>query len=235
MPIQCQKITKKEKIIHINIDIKFQEENKMVKNIFVKGEYKVYAAREREVSKQRLSVKVFVETPEGDLSEIVTVPRRAVYKRKNWCDFMLDMAGDFDEEDILVIQDEIRTVIEGKENEEIGQKRATFMEVYQALSDYLRNVESELVLKNKGDECAVKRGIFEAFIRENRELKYNVDELLEILKYRGYLVVGKNRPYDNQITVNGKKERCYIVKLAEEKAKAEEEIFEETIYEMEAA
>lgn len=192
----------------------------------------VYAVVLSDKSSKKLSVNIYVLYKDGTMSEIITIPRKDIYTKKNCFDFFLDMEGDFGRDDIDKIKMGVIGVLKEDNCRESVQARATIEELHQSISDYIRQAAKPL--SDKGEN--------EIFIRDNygfmkteslkiyeinyKGLGYKHFEILRNLKIMGALQPANNRSYDTLVSINGKKKRYYKIELAEPR---EEETADEVI------
>lgn len=181
-------------------------------------------------SSKRLSVDIYVEYVDGSISDIITIPRKDFYTKKNCLDFFLDMEGQFGRDDIDSIRMRIWEILQDESCIESVQCKATLDELYQCICQFIydstedssENDSNEVLIR--GDFGYIMPEALERFVKENKELGFKRQEILKRLKIMGALHFGKNRPYDTLISLDGKKKRCYKVELPKEvKVDSEEE------------
>lgn len=185
-------------------------------------EYKVYALTMRDKSSSRVSVEVYIVNPQGEMTDIVTIPKKDIYTKKTAFDFFYDMEGDFGRDDISKIAMEILEVIKKESCCTVTQKKATMQELYYAVCAFIRANAEELEDNSSADIFIkenygyMKTDCINQFIKENKELGYGKRvDVLKRLKIMGALVTGTNRPYDISVSVGGEKKHFYKVILSD--------------------
>lgn len=194
-------------------------------------EYKVYALTMRDKSSSRVSVEVYIVNPQGEMTDIVTIPKKDIYTKKTVFDFFYDMEGDFCRDDISKIAMEILEVIKKGGNCTVTQKKATMQELHEAVCAFIRD-NSEKLEDNSDTDIFIKENYgymktdcINQFIKENKELGYGKRvDVLKRLKIMGALVTGTNRPYDISVSVGGEKKHFYKVRLVDEATDEAEEV-----------
>lgn len=195
-------------------------------------EYKVYALAMRDKSSSRVSVEIYVINPQGEMTDIVTIPKKDIYTKKTFLNFFYDMDGDFGRDEISKIATGILEVIKDESGQLVTQKKATMQELHSAVCTFIRdnaeeledNIHADIFIKD--GYGYIKTEYLTQFIKDNKELGYSKRvDVLKRLKIMGALVAGKNRPYDISVSVGGEKKHFYKVILLDEQAdEAEEEI-----------
>jgi len=181
----------------------------------------VYAVVMSDRSSKRLSVDIYVVYEDGNISDIITIPRKDFYTKKNCLDFFLDMEGEFGRDDIDKIRMEIFEILNNGDCKESIQGRATLEEIHQSISQFIydnaidisENGENEVFIK--GNFGYLTTTSLDKFVKENKELGFKRLEILKRLKIMGALHCGKDRPYDTLVSLCGKKRRCYKIELVE--------------------
>lgn len=194
-------------------------------------EYKVYALAMRDKSSSRVSVEIYVINPQGEMTDIVTIPKKDIYTKKTVFDFFYDMDGGFGRDEISKIANGILEVIKDESSQLVTQKKATMQELHDAVCTFIRNnaeelednIHADIFIK---DDCGyVKTDYMNVFIKDNKELGYSKRvDVLKRLKIMGALVTGKNRPYDISVSVGGEKKHFYKVILSDELVDEAEEV-----------
>lgn len=194
-------------------------------------EYKVYALAMRDTSSSRVSVEIYIINPQGEMTDIVTIPKKDIYTKKNTFDFFHDMDGDFSRDDIYKIKNNVLNVIKSESGQISTQKRATMQELHEAVCTFIRNNAEELE-DNPNTDVFIKdeygymrTNCMTMFMKENKELGYGKRvDILKRLKIMGALVTGMNRPYDISVSVGGEKKHFYKVRLVDEPTDEAEEV-----------
>ena len=207
--------------------------NRLGKEVFVSDfEDAVYAVVMSDRSSKKLSVNIYVLYADGTMSDIITIPRKDIYTKKNCFDFFLDMEGDFGRDEIDRIKMGVIGVLNKEDCRESVQARATIEELHQSISDYIRQAAKPL--SDEGENEIFIKGNFGFMKTENlkmyemnyKGLGYKHFEILRNLKIMGALQPAKDRSYDTLVSVNGKKKRYLKIELAEPE---EEETADEVI------
>lgn len=192
----------------------------MVNAIFTnKKGYKVYAVGVKDVASTRVSVECYVKSPKGEMSEIFSVRRRDLMNRKNSLDFFYDLDGGFKDEEVDSLSSIFRDLVD-KDGKMTIQSKASPTDIHHAVSEYIRE-EAENLKDNpkpsifiRGKYGYMETCFMDQMVSANRDLGVKRKDVLKILKIMGVLITGKNRPYDNIVTVSGEKKRVYKIELA---------------------
>lgn len=190
--------------------------------------HKVYAVLMGDRSSKRLSIDMFVEYGDGSLSDIVTIPRKAIFEKKSF-EFLRDMYGDFGNDEIMSVKNGVAQIIKDDSLAQTVQSKATMDEIHQSVSSYiLENAEklsdnSEASVFIKGDYGYISFEKLEEFVKDNSEIGYKRLEILKRLKIMGALQPGKERPYDTMVNIGGNRKRFYKVELAKVCAEGKED------------
>lgn len=184
--------------------------------------YKVRIVHLREIGTKKMSFQIYVEAPEGTMSDITTIKLSDFNSKAKALNFLYDMEGGFTYTDIEKIKGNINIsdykVIDIEEKLPIER-------IHSEVSRYIRknseeivdNIESEVFIKNDYGYVQVNR--FEEDLKKDEILQsigYKKLEILKRLKILGALNPGKNRPYDYTLRVGGQLERYYKILLADE-------------------
>lgn len=198
--------------------------NKLGKLIYTSDfEYKVYALAMRDTSSSRVSVEIYIINPQGEMTDIVTVPKKDIYTKKTVFDFFYDMDGGFGRDEISKIAIGILEVLKDENGYSVTQKKATMKELHNAVCTFIRdnaeeledNIHADIFIKE--DYGYMKTDCINQFIKDNKELGYSKRvDVLKRLKIMGALVTGRNRPYDIYVSMGGEKKHFYKVILLEE-------------------
>lgn len=184
-------------------------------------DYKVYGVVMRDINSKRVSLDIYVVSPEGEMSDIITIPRKDIYARKKSAlDVLFDLEGQFEREDIDKMKNIVQDIMKSDKNVEMLQNRATLEEIHVAVSNYIRKNAEDLE-DNPYAEIFIRDGFgymvttkMDEFIKINAELGYKRLEVLKRLKIMGALQTGKNRPYDILVSVKREKRHYYKIELA---------------------
>lgn len=181
--------------------------------------YKVYAVGVKDVASTRVSVECYVKSPKGEMSEIFSVRRRDLVTGKNTLDFFLDLDGEFDNAEVDSLSSIFQDMVD-KDGKMTIQSKASPTDIHHAVSRYIRE-EAEKLKDNpktnifiRGKYGYMETCFMDQMVLANRDLGVKRKDILKILKIMGVLVTGKNRPYDNIVTVSGEKKRVYKIELA---------------------
>lgn len=184
--------------------------------------YKVRIVHLREIGTKKMSFQIYVEAPEGTMSDITTIKLSDFNSKAKALNFLYDMEGGFTYTDIEKIKGNIKIsdykVIDIEEKLPIER-------IHSEVSRYIRknseeivdNIESEVFIDNDYGYVQVNR--FEEDLKKDEILQsigYKKLEILKRLKILGALVPGKNRPYDYSIRISGDLKRYYRILLDEE-------------------
>lgn len=185
-------------------------------------DYKVYGALSCEKSSTKMSVDIYIVSPDGEMSQLYSIKKSALTK-KNTFDFILDLDGDFARDDVDKIKNSVVELFKKVRDPEkivATQTKATVLELYQAVSDFIRENEEDLG-DNPDAEYFIKDGYgymlttkMNEFLAENKELGYKKLEVLKTLKYMGALHPSASRPYDTAVRIGGKVRWFFKIELA---------------------
>lgn len=195
-------------------------------------DYKVRLVRLRETGSKRISIQIYVEAPDGSMSDIVTVKLSDLNSKPKALDFLYDMEGGFTNDDITHIKDKIK--VDRSKVLDIEEK-APVERIHTQISRYIRengeeltdNIQADIFIRN--GYGYIQTGRLEKDLKKEallQELGYKKLDILKRLKILGALEPGRNRPYDYAIRINGDLKRYYRILLAEEsniEEKADEE------------
>lgn len=192
-------------------------------------DYKVRIVHLREIGTKKMSFQIYVEAPDGTMSDITTIKMSDFNSKPKVLDFLYDMEGGFTFNDIASIKGNIH--ISDYKIIDIEEKLPVEC-IHQEVSRYIRkngeelidNIESEVFIRNGYGYIQVNR--FEEDLKTDEILKaigYKKLEILKRLKILGALEPGKSRAYDYSIRTNGEIKRYYKILLAEETEIEEEE------------
>ena len=196
--------------------------------------YEVYMVLLQEKASTRISIELYTVSPEGKMSDTISIQRQDIMSKKNPLDFFFNLDGDFEQLDIDSIKYAIKQNLGiDKKIDETIQNKYTMDELHQAFSDYIRE-EAEMLHDNSEADIFIRDGYgylktdkIADFIKKHEELGYKKLDILKRLKIMGVLKNGANRPYDIQVSIGGVKKRFYKIQLAE--AKVTEEKADEVI------
>jgi len=192
-------------------------------------EYKVYAVTMRDNATTRISLEIYIVSPEGEMSDLITIQKKDIYTKKNWADVFCGLEVDLCRDDIDVIKRKISELAK-KSATTSFQSREPLSGMHKLVSSYMK--ENNGQLHEKGGKEVV--GIFlkenygyidsymlDEFVKEHTHAGYKRLEIIKRLKIMGALE-GSNGRNDVLVSVNGEKRRFYKIQLAEESQEEEE-------------
>lgn len=189
--------------------------------------YKVCAVLLRDVASMRISIELYILSPQGEMSDIVSVRRSDINTKKKPLDFIFNFEGGFTRDEIAIIRNKVKELFQENENAETEQNGCSLNEIHCMISEFIRQRAYGLE-DNPKTEIFVKDGFgymrtdkMTGFLKENPEIGYKRVEILKRLKIMGVLKNGTQRPYDIQVSVGNEKKRFYKVQLAEQEATEE--------------
>lgn len=197
--------------------------NKLGKLIYTNSwGYEVYASAMRDMNSTRVSLAMYVVSPQGEMSDIFTVSKKDIYTKKTSFDFFYDIEGDFGRDDISKIAVEVLEVVKDEKGRVITQDRATMSELHSAVCDYIRENAEDLEDNESADIFIrenygyMRTEYMDLFVKGNKQLGYSKRiDVLKRLKIMGALINGNNRPYDILVSVGGAKKHFYKVVLTD--------------------
>lgn len=191
--------------------------------------YEMYAALLRDRATTRISAEIYIVSPEGEMSDLITIQKGDVYTKKKWADVFLGLEADYSRDDIDSIKLKIMNIMK-KTPDTNFQSKETLKDMHRILSSYIRENaghsyekggESLLGIFRKGDYGYIDSCMLDEFIKEHKHIGYKRLDILKRLKIMGALA-GANGRKDILVSINGKKRHFYKVLLAEEPQKTEE-------------
>lgn len=187
--------------------------------------YKVYAVAVRDLGTTRISVEVYIVSPKGEISDIHTISRKNFIAGKNSLNFLLDLQGNFSNDDLKIIHDKLKVIFyDTSPSEECTvQSKATIGELHQIISDYIRENAEDLKDNSKADIFIqgnlgfMRTTLMKDFLEKNKEelAGYKKLDIFKRLKILGALIPDASRPYDTLVSQDGEKKRFYKIELAE--------------------
>lgn len=204
-------------------------------------EYKVYAVSLKDNATTRISFELYIMSPEGEMSDLITIQKKDIYAKKNWANVFWGLEAGFDRKDIDSIKWNMMKFIK-KEPHTCFQSREPLDSLYQIISSYIR----EKCLHRKGDNTVTHtfmKGdygymdsyMLEEFVKEYKDVGYKRLEIIKRLKIMGALE-GTNGRNDVLVSIKGKKKRFYKILLAKEEKETEEcEVYETPVKKTEEA
>lgn len=208
--------------------------------------YEVYAEVARDMSSTRMSVRLYVLPPimqdeemwdededeewNVEMSEVFTIPKKNITRSQRAFDFILDLDGDFTQQDVDTIKSEVQKLLSSSNKNIVNtQKRATPKEVYYAIIDYIRdnaqdleeNSEADIFIKSEDDidYGYVLTSKFGDFLAENKQLGVKKLDMLNELNSMGALRHHPSRAYDMSVRIkDGKIKRFYKIELTQTEA-----------------
>lgn len=192
--------------------------------------HKFYVVQTRDVARKRVSVDFYMVTPEGEMSEIISVERSDIFKKKGWNSFLYGYEAKLGRDEVMEISDKVIKMVRQADTDFVDiETKATPQEVYENCIDFIYankesledNADAKVFIHN-GYGCIETKEI-ERFIKEYREelRGYKRVDILKCLKFMGKLIPGNGRPYDAQMRVKGNLRKCYRILLPERAEMAE--------------
>ncbi|MCM1101155.1 MAG: hypothetical protein NC398_07195 [Acetatifactor muris] len=196
-------------------------------------EYKVYAVSMRDNATTRISIEIYIVSPEGEMSDLITIQKKDIYTKKNWADVFRGLEADFSRDDIDSIKMKIMDFIKKRYGTSF-QSRETLDGLHKAVSSYIRKNEKCSHPKDKGSVTGIfikgnygyiDSYMLDDFVKEHKHVGYKRLEILKRLKIMGALNSPDGRN-DVLVSIGGEKRRFYKILLAEEPQETEEcEVF----------
>lgn len=166
---------------------------------------KVFMAPMRDVASSKVSVDLYVVTPEDKMTELYTIQKQDVYNKKSCFDFLLGLEFGFKRDDVDKIKNGVMDALENGSCMLTAQGKATCEEMHKAVCRYIEDNKEELE-DNPEAEVFVRDGYgfiltkrFDAFVKENADLGRKKLEILKHLKVMGALKPSDSRVYDVQV------------------------------------
>lgn len=172
------------------------------------GGYKIYAVKTYETGSTRVAIEVFIESPQGVLSDIHTVRKSDLFKKKNAVDFVLDFDGDFDELSLLTVSEKLKEFVCSEFEKVTIAEKASPQMLIESLSELLvkeaeaqETSEKPTVVVKDGYASVESKAFKDLVIKHSDTLHYTKLEILKRLKIFGYLETSPNRVYDKYETM----------------------------------
>ncbi len=173
-----------------------------------KGGYKIYAVKTYEEGSCRIAIEVFTESPKGEKSDIQTVRKSDLFKKKNAVDFILDLDGDFDELSLLTISENLKTFVCSETKKVTIAEKASPQMLIESLSELLvkeakaqETSEKPTVIVKDGYASVESKAFKDLVIEHSDTWHYTKLDILKRLKIFGYLETSPNRAYDKYETM----------------------------------
>ena len=192
-------------------------------------EYKVYAVSMRDNATTRISLEIYIVSPEDEISDLITIQKRDVATKKNWADVFWGLEAGFDRRDIDSIKLKIMGFLKQGHNA-CFQSKETIKGLHRIISAYIRENENCSYQKDSKTITGIliKNGygyidsyMLDTFAKEHKHVGYKRLEIIKRLKIMGVLVSSNNRN-DVLVSIKGEKKRFYKILLSEEPEEAEE-------------
>ncbi|ODR36376.1 hypothetical protein [Eisenbergiella tayi] len=188
--------------------------------------YEVFVVFMRDISSKRVSVEVYIMSPEGEMSDLMSVKICDFVTKRNCLDFLFSQEGSFTRDDIDNIKCQIASLIKKEKTSFVDtQDKATMQEIYRALTAYIEENAEELTDNPNAqifirDNCGyMETKVMNAFVKAYKEeLGFSRIEILKRLKIMGVLLPAKDRPYDMPIKIEGRQLKCYRIVMPEKDA-----------------
>lgn len=195
--------------------------------------YEIYVAIFRDLSSKRVSIEIYIVSPDGSMSTLIPIKRQALLKN-NACDFLMNYEGDFTRDDCIAVANELKSLLNQGKEYSTEYTKATPKELHNVISNFIRDNAEELE-DNPKAECFIKDGFgymkttkMDVFIKSEKDnIGYSKRvEILKLLKVMGVLLNAPNRPYDTLVSIKGEKIHYFKIVMAEEmkEEQADEEI-----------
>lgn len=180
---------------------------------------KICASALRDAGSQRLSAVIYHQTPEGRMTIQETVRRSDLIRQKRVLDFVLDLPGGFDEDDLIEIAEGLKTLLEKvSEDAVVISEKLPAEEVYRRAVEFICDNREDLednpraeIYTNKGYGY-IKTTRMKEFVTTG-DLGYTKLEVLRQLLLMDVLLPGNDRTYDRMVNVNGRRRKFYVIKL----------------------
>ena len=189
--------------------------------------YRVYVAITKETGKKRLSAKVYTISPGNEMSSIYTVPKSKIIKSAECLKFLLEMEGDYNEDNLTKIREKILDLFAENVCQGITYDKCATEELHRFISEYIRENTEDEIHENVRAFIREEYGIipqaqFKYFLQEYEDIGYTRKEVLETLYIMGALKADRSHSYDTLVSINNKKKRCYIFELINEEESVKE-------------
>lgn len=185
--------------------------------------YKVKAVTMEDKATTRISIDIYIESPEGEMSDLITIQKKDVYTKKNWASVFWGLEADLSRNDIDTIKEKIADIIK-RNPSTYFQSRETLKDMYKIFSAYIREnkdcsyeKEGEILtgIFIRNDYGYIDSQMLDVFVREYKHIGYKRIDIIKRLKIMGVLE-GAGGRNDVLVSVNGKKRRYYKILLTDE-------------------
>ncbi len=169
----------------------FETATEIYKN---KKEYKVLAVRLVDKSSMNQSIGLVVESSDGRWSEIKRVKKSGL-KSGNILNFLLDMEGSFDFEDVNNTRSRLIEKYSALEELDVTEK----VDIQTIIKEIIQYAKERLQLHTDEGYIDIEKKKFQEMVSE-QDWGYSKLELLKVLKAYGILRANKGRNYDWALT-----------------------------------
>lgn len=204
--------------------------------------YRVYAVSMMDKATTRLSLEVYIVSPEDEISDLITIQKKDILTRAKWADVFWGLEADLGRNDIDSIKLKIMDIIK-RNPKACFRSRETLEGLYKMFSLYIRENQGCMYQKNsesvtgifiKGDYGYIDSHMLDEFVKEYKHVGYKRLEIIKRLKIMGALTETNGRN-DVLVSIGGKKRRYYKILLAKESQETDEcEVYEIPVTKAEA-
>ena len=207
----------------------------MTKKILIKkGNKKLIAQVVNESSKQRVSVMLYQESKNGEVSVPIIVQRADLLKKSKNLQDLLNLSICLSEDELDKVIEKAINLLESADKVDDAENidsQATPSQLYRAICEYGKEVTSELIIDKESEEpkqmiwidgnyLIIRTSDFNDFIKGVPEAdEYKKKDILRSLKLLRVLDTDSGRAYDKKVSKDGQKINCYRIQMSETKAK----------------
>lgn len=207
----------------------------MTKKILIKkGNKKLIAQVVNESSKQRVSVMLYQESKNGEVSVPIIVQRADLLKKSKNLQDLLNLSICLSEDELDKVIEKAINLLESADKVDDAENidsQATPSQLYRAICEYGKEVVSNPIIPQTEDEpkqmiwidgnyLNVRTSDFNDFIKGVPEAdEYKKTDIFRSLKLLGVLDTDAGRAYDKKVSKGNKKYNCYRIQMPAEKSK----------------
>ena len=182
--------------------------------------YRIYAEMGMERNSMRVSVKLYLVTPDNRISDPITVQRSAVMCSKGWAKPLYDWEAMLDDDDVNAIIDKMGKNIDNEPSVMFEEKEPA-EEVREKISACAHQKEKEKGMEQlvvvQGKYVCIRSTYMKEFLKDAKVGRKR-KEVLDIFKIRGWLDTDKKR-YDKTMRLGGEQPaKYYRILLEDEEA-----------------
>lgn len=189
---------------------------------------KVMGLVTQEESSMKISATLFLETPDGERSAPISIPRSKVVTERQDYSFIYDWGDGFSKDAVNAMKDKLMEMFKNGTPLKLVEK-ASPEKAYIRLAEYIKTQSTGKLYEKPGtpltffqncfieDEFGyIKTTQLDSFLSANTDLGYKRIELLRVLRIHGYLASNKDRSYDYNVREGASTAKFYRIIMPED-------------------